>query len=158
MEDGGGSQQVQPSNDNYKSRSVFVCFGRYTDPTSRDFEGTKLWLGYNFKRIGWLRNNPFGWTIHADGSLRFLGRVFVPDFGKLQESVLKEFHRSSFDVHQGQNNMYQDLKWQYLWNGMKADVARFVSMCLTCQQVKTEPKTRRITSTVAYSGLEVGEY
>ena len=34
--------------------------------------------------------------------------------------------------------MYQDLKRQYWWNGMKADVARFVSTCLTCQQVKTE--------------------
>ena len=34
--------------------------------------------------------------------------------------------------------MYQDLKRQYWWKGMKADVARFVSRCLTCQQVKAE--------------------
>ena len=34
--------------------------------------------------------------------------------------------------------MYQDLKQLYWWNGMKKDVADFVSRCLTCQQVKAE--------------------
>ena len=34
--------------------------------------------------------------------------------------------------------MYQDLKRQYWWKGIKVDVARFVSRCLTCQQVKAE--------------------
>ena len=34
--------------------------------------------------------------------------------------------------------MYQDIKKQYWWKGMKADVARFVVKCLTCQQVKAE--------------------
>ena len=43
-----------------------------------------------------------------------------------------------FAVHPGGNKMYQDLKRQYWWSGMKKDVAQFVSTCLTCQQVKAE--------------------
>ena len=34
--------------------------------------------------------------------------------------------------------MYHDLKNTYWWNGMKRDIADFVSKCLTCQQVKLE--------------------
>jgi hypothetical protein len=31
-----------------------------------------------------------------------------------------------------------DLKESYWWNGMKADVARFVAQCDVCQRVKAE--------------------
>jgi hypothetical protein len=34
--------------------------------------------------------------------------------------------------------MYKDLKENYWWEGMKRDVAEFVSKCLICQQVKAE--------------------
>ena len=34
--------------------------------------------------------------------------------------------------------MYHSIKDLYLWDGMKKDVADFVSKCLTCQQVKAE--------------------
>jgi len=34
--------------------------------------------------------------------------------------------------------MYKDLKVCYWWNRMKANVADFVSRCLTCQRVKGE--------------------
>ncbi|GJV02741.1 putative reverse transcriptase domain-containing protein [Tanacetum coccineum] len=34
--------------------------------------------------------------------------------------------------------MYKDLKQYFWWNGMKQDVATFVSKCMTCQQVKIE--------------------
>ena len=56
----------------------------------------------------------------------------------LKDEILKEHHGSSFAVHPGGTKMYQDLKRQYLWKGMKKDVARFVAKCLTCQQVKIE--------------------
>ena len=78
------------------------------------------------------------WTLHQDGSLRYLGRIFVPNIKQLREEVLKEFHHSVFAVHPGGNKMYQDLKRQYWWSGIKKDVAQFVSKCLTCQQMKAE--------------------
>ena len=34
--------------------------------------------------------------------------------------------------------MYQGLKEHFWWNGMKKDVADYVSKCLTCQKVKAE--------------------
>ena len=34
--------------------------------------------------------------------------------------------------------MYQDLKETFWWQGMKRDVAQFVSACLTCQKAKVE--------------------
>ena len=34
--------------------------------------------------------------------------------------------------------MYQDLKKKIWWQGMKKDVAEFVTKCLICQQVKAE--------------------
>jgi hypothetical protein len=38
----------------------------------------------------------------------------------------------------GSTNMYMDLEQKYWWNGMKADIARFVAHCYTCQRIKAE--------------------
>ena len=54
-----------------------------------------------------------GWTVHADGSLRYRGRVVVPQLTDLREEILKEFHFSRFVVHLGGTKMYQDLCRQY---------------------------------------------
>ena len=54
-----------------------------------------------------------GWTVHADGSLRYKGRVVVPQLVDLREEILREFHYSQFDVHPGGTKMYQDLCHQY---------------------------------------------
>jgi hypothetical protein len=34
--------------------------------------------------------------------------------------------------------MYKDLKIRYWWHDMKRDIAEYVSLCDTCQRVKTE--------------------
>ena len=54
-----------------------------------------------------------GWTIHADGSLRYRGWVVVPQLTDLREEILREFHCSRFSVHPGGMKMYQDLRRQY---------------------------------------------
>ena len=54
-----------------------------------------------------------GWTIHADGSLWYRGRVVVPQLTNLREEILREFHCSRFAVHPGGTKMYQDLRRQY---------------------------------------------
>ena len=79
-----------------------------------------------------------GWTIHVDGSLRYIGRVVVPQLIDLREEILREFHCSRFSVHPGGTKMYQDLRRQYYWNGMKRHVGDFIRRCLMCQQVKAE--------------------
>ena len=47
-----------------------------------------------------------GWTIHADGGLRYRGRVVVPQSTDLREEILREFHCSRFAVHLGGTKMY----------------------------------------------------
>ena len=79
-----------------------------------------------------------GWAIHTDGSLRYKGRVMVPQLVELREEILREFHYSRFSVHPGGTKMYRDLRRQYYWRGMKRHVGDFVRRCLTCQQVKAE--------------------
>ena len=79
-----------------------------------------------------------GWTVHSDGSLRYRGRVVVPHSIDFRKEILREFHSSRFSVHPGGTKMYQDLRRQYYWSGMKRHVGDFVRRCLTCQQVKTE--------------------
>ena len=54
-----------------------------------------------------------GWTIHSDGSLRYRGRVVVPQLTDLREEILGEFHCSRFAVHPGGTKMYWDLRRQY---------------------------------------------
>nr|GEV50124.1 DNA/RNA polymerases superfamily protein [Tanacetum cinerariifolium] len=55
-----------------------------------------------------------------------------------KEAVLSEAHSSPFSIHPRSTKMYRDLKQNFWWNGMKHDVARFVTKCLTYQQVKIE--------------------
>ena len=54
-----------------------------------------------------------GWAIHTYGSLRYRGRVIVPQLTNLREEILREFHCSGFAVHPGGTKMYRDLCRQY---------------------------------------------
>ena len=46
-----------------------------------------------------------GWAIHTYGSLRYRGRVVVPQQTDLREEILREFHCSRFAVHLGGTKM-----------------------------------------------------
>ena len=61
-----------------------------------------------------------------DGSLRYMGRVVVPQSVDLREEILREFHCSYFDVHPSDTKMYHDLRRQYYWSGMKKHVGDYV--------------------------------
>ena len=84
-----------------------------------------------------------GWTVHADGSLRYTGRVVVPQLTNLREEILREFHCSRFFVHPGGTKMYRDLRRQYYWSGMKRHVGDFVRRCLTSQKVNAEHRSQQ---------------
>ncbi|GJS99347.1 putative reverse transcriptase domain-containing protein [Tanacetum coccineum] len=51
---------------------------------------------------------------------------------------MHESHKSKYSVHSGSDKMYQDMKQLYWWSNMKADIATYVSKCLTCLKVKAE--------------------
>ncbi|GJV76196.1 putative reverse transcriptase domain-containing protein [Tanacetum coccineum] len=75
---------------------------------------------------------------HADVTLCIEKRSWVPQFGGLKELIMNESHKSKYLIHPGSDKMYHDLKKLYWWPNMKAEIATFVSKCLTCAKVKVE--------------------
>ena len=63
----------------------------------------------------------------GDGVLRYQGRLFVPDVGELRQNILAKAHNSRYSIHPVATKMYCDLREVYWWNGMKRDIADFVS-------------------------------
>ncbi|GKC83654.1 putative reverse transcriptase domain-containing protein, partial [Tanacetum coccineum] len=62
----------------------------------------------------------------------------VADTLRLRDLVMHESHKSKYSIHPGSDKMYQDLKLLYWWPNMKADIAMYVSKCLTCAKVKAK--------------------
>ena len=76
--------------------------------------------------------------IRDDGMIVKGQRMCVPEYGELKRDIMEEAHSSAYAMHPGSTKMYRTLKEHYRWNGMKKEIASFVSRCLTCQQVKVE--------------------
>ncbi|GKB80376.1 putative reverse transcriptase domain-containing protein [Tanacetum coccineum] len=66
-------------------------------------------------------------------------------------------HKSKYSIHPGSDKMYQDLKKLYWWPNMKAEIAAYVSKCMTCATVKAEyqkPSGHRLNGEVDETILE----
>ncbi|GKD06404.1 putative reverse transcriptase domain-containing protein [Tanacetum coccineum] len=74
----------------------------------------------------------------ADGTLCLNGRSWLPCYDDLRSVIMHESHKSKYSIHPGSEKMYQDVKKLYWWPNMKADIATYVSKCLTCARVKSE--------------------
>lgn len=78
-----------------------------------------------------------GFNFEPNGSLRYKGRIYVPDIDESRNMVWKEVHEALYVGHLGVTRMMTYVKL-YFWKWMKGDVARFVARCLECQRVKEE--------------------
>ncbi|GKA29795.1 putative reverse transcriptase domain-containing protein [Tanacetum coccineum] len=74
----------------------------------------------------------------ADGVSCLNGKSWIPCRGNLKELIMHESHKSKYSIHPESDKMYQDLKKLYWWPNMKAEIATYVSKCLTCSKVKAE--------------------
>ncbi|GKE48497.1 putative reverse transcriptase domain-containing protein, partial [Tanacetum coccineum] len=74
----------------------------------------------------------------SDGTLYYLDRIWVPLKGEVRTLIMDEAHKSKYSVHLRADKMYYDLRDRYWWSGMKKDIAKYVSKCLTCLKVKAE--------------------
>ncbi|GJS89397.1 putative reverse transcriptase domain-containing protein [Tanacetum coccineum] len=75
---------------------------------------------------------------HADGTLCLDDRSWLPCYGDMRSLIMHDSHMSKYSIHPGSDKMYHDLKMLYWWPNMKADIATYVSKCLTYAKVKAE--------------------
>ncbi|GJY75026.1 putative reverse transcriptase domain-containing protein [Tanacetum coccineum] len=88
------------------------------------------------KNLGRLIKQIF--ELRLDGTRCFGNHVWLPRFDGLRDLIMHESHKSKYSIHPGLDKMYQDLKLLYWWPDMKADIATYVSKCLTCAKVKAK--------------------
>ncbi|GJQ90154.1 putative reverse transcriptase domain-containing protein [Tanacetum coccineum] len=74
----------------------------------------------------------------ADGTLCLNGRSWLPCYGDLRTVIMHKSHKSKYSIHPGSEKIYQDMKKLCWWPNMKANIATYVSKCLTCANVKAE--------------------
>ncbi|GKC27146.1 putative reverse transcriptase domain-containing protein, partial [Tanacetum coccineum] len=55
----------------------------------------------------------------SDGTLYYLGRIWVPLKGDVRTLIIDEAYKSEYSVHPGADKMYYDLRDRYWWPGMK---------------------------------------
>jgi len=70
--------------------------------------------------------------------LLFQDWVCVPNDVRIREEILAKAHKSRYTIHPDTAKMYQGLQGQFWWDGLKRDVAKYVSQCAVCQQVKAK--------------------
>ncbi|GKA04798.1 putative reverse transcriptase domain-containing protein [Tanacetum coccineum] len=76
----------------------------------------------------------------ADRTLCLNGRSWLTCYGDLRTVIMHESHKYKYSIHPSSDKMYQDMKKLYWWPNMKANIATYVSKCLTCAKVKAEHK------------------
>ncbi|GJV33008.1 putative reverse transcriptase domain-containing protein [Tanacetum coccineum] len=75
----------------------------------------------------------------ADGTLCFNGRSWLPCYGDLRTVIMHESHKSKYSIHPDSDKYNtKDMKNYIGGPNMKADIATYVSKCLTCAKVKAE--------------------
>lgn len=90
------------------------------------------------EKVYGMPENKNGFIKRSDGTLCFKDRSWIPLFGGIRDLIMNESHKTKYSIHPGSDKIYHDLKKLYWWPNMKADIAEYVSKCLTCSRVKAK--------------------
>ncbi|GKB72946.1 putative reverse transcriptase domain-containing protein [Tanacetum coccineum] len=112
-----------------KAEALCICYGLEIFVEARKEEN------YGTEDLGGMIKNL---EPRVNGMLCLKNRSWIPCFGDLRTLIMHESHKSKYSIHPGSDKMYQDLKKLYWWPNMKAEIATYVSTCLTCAKVKAE--------------------
>ncbi|GJU44924.1 putative reverse transcriptase domain-containing protein [Tanacetum coccineum] len=82
--------------------------------------------------------NLLNQILNAQTEARTKENFVNKDLQELRALIIHESHKSKYFTHLRSDKMYQDLKKLYWWPNMKAEIATYVSNCLTCAKVKAE--------------------
>ncbi|GJS26440.1 putative reverse transcriptase domain-containing protein [Tanacetum coccineum] len=93
-------------------------------------------IGLNLPNQIWLLQTE-GTKNHRTSRTKML-ESWLPCYGDLRTVIMHESHKSKYSIHSGSEKMYQDMKKLYWWPNMKANIATYVSKCLTHAKVKAE--------------------
>ncbi|KAK1663710.1 hypothetical protein QYE76_051869 [Lolium multiflorum] len=81
-----------------------------------------------------------GFTEDEEGVLWYNGRLCVPSDSELKQVILKEAHDTLYSIHPGGTKMYQDLKEQFWWHGMKRQIGSYIAKCDICRESRQNIK------------------
>ncbi|KAI5328615.1 hypothetical protein L3X38_028012 [Prunus dulcis] len=99
------------------------------------------------------------YLVRSDGAVMVGTKLYVPDDEALKWEILEEAHCSTFAMHRGSTKMYCTLREHYWWPFMKKPIAKYVSKCLMCQQVKAKlQKPSRLLQPLPIPKWKVGAH
>ena len=82
-----------------------------------------------------LLSPPTGF-VEQSGLLSDGSRILVPNDLTLRTRILSECHDAPTGAHLGRDKVLSAMNARFIWSGMAADVARYVSSCDLCQRNK----------------------
>src|ERR1700709_906546 len=88
-------------------------------------EGTKEMKGVALGRCQW-----------EEGSMRYQGKIWIPEDDKLRTDIIRRNHDSMSAGHGGTAKTTELISRRYFWPGMRETIKRYVKNCDTCQRTK----------------------
>ena len=76
--------------------------------------------------------------MEEDGLLTYKNRVYIPNIAYLRRVAMDEIHHAPYSSHPKYQKTIATARKQYVWPGMKKEMAEYISRCMKCQQVKVE--------------------
>jgi len=80
----------------------------------------------------------FDYEITENGLLIYKNRLYIPNIPEIKLLILNELHKSPYSGHLGYQKRITMLRKYFFWPNMKNEVAKFLTRCMECQQVKAE--------------------